>query len=181
MMKKVRSVTGIKDVYSKRILTNVIGKDPVKVLAATPRRLKNLVNGLSDRQIRKSPAKGKWSIVQLVSHLSDAEVVLAFRLRMAVAQSGSFLQAMDEQKWAKGLNYQNANVKKKLELFATMRKDHLALLKSLASTKWRRYGRHEERGKETVERMAQLYAGHDVNHLRQIEMIKRSLRRRAGR
>jgi hypothetical protein len=88
---------------------------------------------------------------------------------------------MDEQKWAKVLNYQKANVKKKLKLFATMRKDHLALLKSLASTKWQRYGRHEERGKETVERMAQLYAGHDVNHLRQIEMITRSLRRRAAK
>jgi hypothetical protein len=180
-MKKVRSVAGIRDAYSRRILTKVIGKDPVEVLAATPGRLKSLLNGLNGRQLRKPRAKGKWSIAQLVSHLSDAEVVLAFRLRMAVAQSGSFLQAMDEQKWAEGLDYKKANVKKKLELFTAMRKDHLALLKSLGPTKRQRFGRHEERGKETVERMAQMYAGHDINHLRQIEMIRRSLRRRSGR
>jgi hypothetical protein len=42
---------------------------------------------------------------------------------------------------------------------------------------WNYYGMHEERGKETVKRMTEMMAGHDLNHLKQIEKI---LRRKQG-
>ena len=174
-MKPLKSVGRIRNPYSKRILKNVIDKDPMKVLAATPNRLLRLVRGLTEKQLRKPPSPGKWSISQLVCHLSDAEVVFAFRLRMTVAQSGSPLQAMDEQKWAAGLGYERANVGSKVQLFTAMRKDHLTLLKSFKRGDFERFGMHEERGKETIERMVQMYAGHDVNHLGQIEMIRKQV------
>ena len=177
-MKPLKSVGKIRNPYSKRILKNVIDKDPMKVLAATPNRLLRLVRGLTEKQLRKPPSPGKWSISQLVCHLSDAEVVFAFRLRMAVAQSGCPLQAMDEQKWAAGLGYQRADVRRKIQLFAAMRRDHLTLLRSLRRGDWERYGMHQERGKETIERMAQMYAGHDINHVRQIEQIRKQSGRR---
>lgn len=33
------------------------------------------------------------------------------------------------------------------------------------------YGMHAERGKETIDHLRALYAGHDVNHIRQIEAL----------
>jgi len=171
-MKRLSSISGIANPYSRRILAHVIDKDPVRILAATPSRLRRLTRGLSKVQLKKNAEKGKWSIAQLVNHLSDTEVVLAFRLRMAIAQSGSPLQAMDERKWADGLRYRNADVGRKLVVFETMRRDHVRMLKSLPKTVWRRYGMHQERGKETVTRMAQMYAGHDLNHLQQIRKIR---------
>jgi hypothetical protein len=174
-VRPIRSVKRIKDPYSKRILSNVINKNPVNVLAATPVKLRRLLQGLSDKQLRSPLKRGKWSITQIVNHLADAELVLGFRLRVAIAESGSPLQAFDEQKWASRLRYDKADGKRKLALFLVLRDDNLAMLRSLPKKFRTRYGMHEERGKETVERMAQMYAGHDVNHLRQIGLIRRSL------
>jgi uncharacterized damage-inducible protein DinB len=178
-MNIVTSVDEIADAYVKRMVSNVLGKNPLDVLRATPRKLRQLVKGLKKQQLRFEPAPGKWSIAQIVTHLADTEVVLAFRLRMVLAQSGTSLQAMDQDKWAAGLNYAEANVNEQIELFSTLRKSHLALWDSLCDEDWQKYGMHEERGKETVERMTQHFAGHDINHLRQIEAIRNSFKRPA--
>ena len=38
---------------------------------------------------------------------------------------------------------------------------------------WQQYGMHSERGRETIEQIVRLTAGHDLNHLKQIERILR--------
>jgi uncharacterized damage-inducible protein DinB len=177
-MKPVTGVDTIEDAYVARMVSNVIGKDPLEVLARTPKRLRKLVKGLKKKQLHAQPAPGKWSIAQLVSHLADSEIVLAFRLRMTLAQSGSPLQAMDQEKWAAGLNYADADVDEQVELFSALRRSHLALWHSLRDEDWDKYGIHEERGKETVERITQHFAGHDINHLNQIEAIRKSFKKK---
>ncbi len=176
-MKIVTGVDDIADAYVRRMVSNVIGKDPLKVLAQTPKRLRKLIKGLKKKQLRIQPAPGKWSIAQIVTHLADTEIVLAFRLRMVLAQSGTPLQAMDQDKWAAGLKYVEADVDEQLGLFTTLRRNHLALWKSLSDEDWQKYGMHEERGKETVERITHHFAGHDINHLNQIEAIRSLLKK----
>lgn len=171
-MNKVVEVDSIADPYTKRILSYVLDKNPLKIYAKTPGRLRKALKGLDKKDLRKSPVQGKWSIGEIVVHMCDTELVLGFRLRMAFAQSGSSLQAIDEKLWAAGLGYDTADVKKKLELFTLLREDHIAMVSSLTEEQLARYGMHQERGKETIERMVQMYAGHDINHLRQIEMLR---------
>lgn len=174
-MKRIKSVRGIKDPYVKRILSNIIAKDVFQIYSQTPGILQRLTHGLTTSELHRSLAKGKWSIAQIIAHLCDSELVMGFRYRMAIAQPRSPLQAFDENKWAKSLRYESADCKRKLEVFTKMRRDHIALLHSLTSKEWNRYGIHAERGKETVERMVQMMAGHDINHLRQLENIRNVL------
>lgn len=179
--KSMNKVTGVDDItnpYVKRMLSNVIGKDPLKVLGQTEKRLRKLTKGLKKKQLRSQPAPGKWSITEIVTHLADTEIVLAFRLRMMLAQSGSPLQAMDQDKWAEGLHYQRADVKDQIALFAALRGEHLALWASLNDEDWQKFGMHDERGKETVERVTHHYAGHDINHLGQIEAIRATFKKK---
>jgi hypothetical protein len=171
-LKRVTSVDGITNPYGKRILSNVIGKDPMKVLARTPRRLRQLVKGLKKKQLRYQPAPGRWSIAHIINHLADAELAGAFRLRMMVSQSGSPILAYDQDAWANALGYDQADVEEKIKLFSTVRNSQLAIWQSLHDDDWERFGMHAERGKETVERFAQLHAGHDINHINQIEAIR---------
>ena len=171
-MKTIRSVAHIKDPYTKRILSNIINKDVFKVYSETPRLLKTLVKGLGKDQLYKPVVKGKWSIAQIISHLCDSELVMGFRYRMAISQSGSPLQAFDQNKWANRLRYRSLDCKARLDLFITMRRDNIALLKFLSPREWKQYGMHDERGKETIERMVQMETGHDVSHLRQISQMR---------
>jgi hypothetical protein len=46
-------------------------------------------------------------------------------------------------------------------------------LDSLTPDQWTQYGVHSERGQETVEQIVRMTAGHDINHLQQIERIVR--------
>ena len=174
-MRKVTSVKNIKNPYSKRILSNIINQDPLKIYAKTPSDLQRLTRGLASKHLHTPLKKGKWSIGQIVSHLCDAEIAMSYRLRMALAQSGNSLQAYDQDKWADALYYDKAKCSEKVKLFSILRAANVSLLKCLSPKEWQRYGMHEERGKETVERMVQMLAGHDVNHLKQIENICRNI------
>jgi hypothetical protein len=52
-----------------------------------------------------------------------------------------------------------------------VRDANLALLKSLSPNQWKHYGQHSERGQESIEYIVRMIAGHDLNHLRQIQRI----------
>lgn len=177
-MKKVTSVDDITNPYVKRILSNVVSKDPMKVLSRTSKRLRKLVKGLKKKQLRYQPAPDKWSITQIIAHLADAELTGAFRIRMMVSQSGSPIQAYDQDMWANAMKYDQADVEEKIALFSTVRNSQIAIWESLRDDEWEKFGMHAERGKETVERFAQLHAGHDINHLNQIEGIRKSFKKK---
>jgi len=41
----------------------------------------------------------------------------------------------------------------------------------LRPDQWKQFGLHSERGEESVERVAEMMGGHDLNHLKQIEAL----------
>jgi len=55
-----------------------------------------------------------------------------------------------------------------------LRDNNLALLESVPRQLWKNHGMHSERGKETVAHIVRLFAGHDTNHVKQIEQIAKS-------
>ncbi|HLX12110.1 MAG TPA: DinB family protein [Bacteroidota bacterium] len=171
-MNKITSVEEFTNPYTKRILGNILNQDPMAVLKSTPKRLAKAAKGLTKKQMSTPPAPGKWTIAQIISHFCDAELTMSYRIRMAVAQSGANIQAYDENKWADALRYTGGDVHQKLETFIANRSMNVWLLSSLSSEELERFGIHEERGKETVERMAHMLAGHDVNHVKQVEHIR---------
>jgi hypothetical protein len=177
-MRKVESVDDITNPYSKRILSNVLGKDSLKVVSRTPKRLRKLTKGLKKKQLRYQPAAQKWSITQIIAHLADAEIAMSWRIRFALAQSGLPIMAYDQDAWAKNLQYEKADLDECMEVFAALRRTNTILFKRLTDEEWERFGMHSERGKETVERMTMMLAGHDINHLKQIEAIRKSFKKK---
>jgi len=162
--------------YTKRILGYVGGRHPLRVQRATPAKLTRLVRPLTRRQIRRRPAPGKWSIGEILAHLAETELVGGYRMRMILSKSGTPIQAFDQDVWARNSSYDRMDPKKSLETFCVLRQANLALLKSLPRSKWSCYGMHAERGKETIRRVADMFAGHDLNHLQQVARLARSFR-----
>jgi hypothetical protein len=172
-IKPLKSVEHITNEYTKRILSNVIGKDSIKILSETPSALKKLVKGLSKEQLQKNPAKNKWSIAEIIGHLNDTELILGFRIRLSISESGSPLQPIEQDNWVKNHKYNFRDVNATLDAFTALRKYHVALFSSLSKNELNRFGIHQERGKETVEFMIRLVSGHDLNHLVQIEALRK--------
>jgi hypothetical protein len=172
-IKPLKSAEHVTNEYAKRILSNVIGKDSIKVLSETPSTLKKLVKGLSKEQLHKKPAKNKWSIVEIIGHLSDTELILGFRIRLSLSENGSPLQPIEQDNWVKNHKHNSRDVNATFDAFTALRKYHVAFFSSLTKNELSRFGIHQERGKETVEFMIRLVSGHDLNHLVQIEALRK--------
>jgi hypothetical protein len=157
--------------YTRRILGYVKGESVLAVQAKTPHKIERLIAPLSPKQLGYRPAPKKWSITEILAHLVETELVGGYRMRMILSKNGTPIQAFDQDVWAVNGNYSKQDPQKSLRLFRALREYNLALLKSLTREKWNQYGMHAERGKETVARVAQMFAGHDINHLHQIEHL----------
>jgi hypothetical protein len=157
--------------YTQRILANAEGQDPIKVQSATPKKLARLIKGISLAKLRKRPAPEKWSVAEILAHLADVEIVIGWRMRSILGNPGTPVQAYDQNAWVIAGHYEKRDPAKSIELQRTLREANLALLKSLSPDQWKHFGQHAERGQESIELIVRMVAGHDLNHIRQIERI----------
>jgi uncharacterized damage-inducible protein DinB len=164
--------------YIKRILGHVEGKDPLRIQKSTAKKLEKLVRPLGKKQLRRRPAVGKWSIAEILAHLADTEVVASWRMRLILGSNGTPIQGFDQDVWAKTFRYENQNPKHALKVFRVLRENNLTLLKSVPRKLWENHGMHSERGQETIAHIVRMFAGHDLNHLQQMEKIAKSGRRK---
>lgn len=157
--------------YTERILAHTNGQEPLKVQAATPKKLDRLVKGVSPAKLRKRPAPEKWSVAEILAHLADVEIVIGWRMRSILGAPGIAVQAYDQNAWNASLHYDKRDPRKDLIQQRVLREANLAMLKTLTPSQWKQFGTHSERGEESIERIVRMVAGHDLNHLQQIERI----------
>lgn len=157
--------------YKKRISGFVGGKDPLKIQATTSAHIEHLIQGVSKEKLAKRPAPEKWSITEILAHLSETELVGGYRMRAVLGAPGCPIPAFDQDDWASAGKYSKRDPHKSLQLFRTLREANLELLASLDPSQWKHYGVHSERGEESIERIVLMFAGHDLNHIAQIETI----------
>jgi uncharacterized damage-inducible protein DinB len=157
--------------YMTRILANVEGKDPLTVLEATPRSLAQMLAAGRDDLFRRRPGPEKWSIAEIVAHLADVEMVVGYRIRLVLGSPGASIQAFDQDNWAAAEKYNDVPISLCLKAHEALRALNLRLFRSLSPQQLDQFGIHSERGQESIGRMIAHLAGHDLNHLRQIEAI----------
>ena len=157
--------------YTAAILGALGDRDPFEVLHATPAAVRRLVTGLPGSVVSAPERPGKWSMLQVVQHLADAELVGAFRYRMILAHDRPAIPGYDQERWAERLRYADSDLDGALEQLEAVRTANLRLLERTTPEERRRVGVHAERGEESVEHTLRMYAGHDLVHLRQLARI----------
>jgi uncharacterized damage-inducible protein DinB len=165
------SVTETPQQYTQRILSNAEGQDPIKAQLTTNKKLARLIKGIPAAKLRKRPAPGKWSVAEILAHLADVEIVVGWRMRSILGAPGTPIQAFDQDAWVASGHYDKRDPRESVELHRVVRDANLALLKSLTPEQWKQYGQHAERGQESIEHIVRMIAGHDNNHLQQVERI----------
>ena len=155
--------------YTDRALARLGEKNPLDVMAETPSRLEDSFWELGDKKLDLSYAEGKWPARSIFAHLADTEVVYAFRIRQALAETRPTVQPMDQDAWAS--RYAGTDVALALELFRALRYWNLAVLRTLGEAELARPMFHPERGEETVGFVVKLMAAHDLGHLEQLRSI----------
>jgi hypothetical protein len=160
------------DDYRARVLGYLGKRDPLRVQAATAARLERLIKGAPGRVLARRPAPGKWSIVEILAHLADAELAMGWRLRNMLATPGVALAWWDEYLWSEKCGYARIPPRQSLATFRALRAGNLALLRSIPRRAWRsRFGVHAKRGRQTIADFVEMEAAHDLNHILQIQRL----------
>jgi DinB superfamily len=160
--------------YQRELLALAQGRDPLELLAATPDVLRALTSGVAPALLVRRPEPTEWSVAEVVGHLCDAEIAIAFRIRLMLAQDTPRLVGWDQDAWATLPRPAWAELQ---PAFAAIRAANLALVAHIPRSQWERQGLHEERGLMSVRSMIELTAGHDRAHLQQIEQTLTAVRR----
>ena len=128
--------------------------------------------------LRRRPAAGEWSVLELLGHLVDAEVVLTGRYRWALSQDRPQLIGYDQDQWVDRLAHNDDDPQELLQLFSSLRTANLRLWKKSSAVTRARVAMHVERGAESYEMMFRMLAGHDRFHLNQMQQTIRQLQAR---
>ena len=162
--------------YTQRLFSYVESRDPLRLQQAAPKKLAALIRGKTRKQLSRRPAPDTCSIKEIMAHLADADLAISWRLRQVLSNNAIPIQAYDQDLWARTFDYSRRDPRQSLNTFRTLREANLALLKSVPRKLWDNYGVHQERGNESVSHVMRMVAGHDLNHLRQVEAILKGTR-----
>ena len=145
------------------------GRDPIAIIASTHAQLSKLAERLPEDQLALRPPMGKWNAREIVAHLADCELVFSFRLRQTLGEDHPTLQPFDQDRWA--TRYANCDMASALRLFGAARNWNLLLLAGVSEAERTRPVTHPERGTTTLWTIVETKAGHDLNHLQQVERL----------
>ena len=157
--------------YRTRLEAYVKGKDPIEMQREAPNTVAALIVGVSDPELRRQPAPGKWSVTEILMHLADDELVSSWRYRQILEHDLPELASFDQDLWARLGDYAGWKPRDALAMFRLLREANIRMFGHLTAEDWRRCGMHRERGRISVRDLCRHMAAHDINHIIQIRRI----------
>jgi DinB superfamily len=157
--------------FTANVIALVGDADPLAILTETVEHIRRLVESVPRNALDATERPGGWSVVGVVEHLADAELVFGYRLRQILTLDCPRLESFDQDRWAALGAYNDGDVMAALATFAVLRGRHLRLWGRVSGAAWERVGMHGDRGAESLRDMVRIIAGHDLAHRQQIARI----------
>ena len=147
------------------------GRDPLEAFVDTPAKIRALTERWTPSQFERTYAPGKWTARQILIHLAQTEMALGARARMALCTTPYTSQAFDQNAWmARDIAISGADA---LSAFFAMGVMNRALFATLSDPDRATAFTHPEYGAISVDWLIHQMAGHQIHHLKQLEVIAR--------
>jgi hypothetical protein len=151
----------------------------LELLEATPAILRGLMSGISDEDARWKPAPDRFSIAEVLAHLSHSEWhCYRGRVDRFLAEEMPEFEPDDAQMHLE--LYRNADPQKEFGHFRDERETNVRLLRGLPAAAGNRKALHREAGEITLSQMLHEWALHDLGHIRQVAELVRARKYLAG-
>lgn len=136
----------------------------IDLLAERQGETGTLIGELTEEQGDYRYAPGKWSLKEVIGHLTDTERIMSYRLLRIARGDRTPLAGFDENEFVKGASFSLRSLPELLEEYVAVRRATLTLLRGLTEEAWVRTG--IANGSETSARaLAYIIAGHELHHL----------------
>ncbi len=138
----------------------------------SPKEIAAAVSGLSEKVLRYKPSPEKWCVLEILGHLADIEIVYGYRLRQMLADAKPVIAPLDQDAWARNLNYMNSPPSEMVAFYGLGRHHNLRLLRSLKASDLSKSAFHPELQREiTLAELVERMGWHGAGHLQQIEEL----------
>ncbi|MGM0780234.1 MAG: DinB family protein [Bacillota bacterium] len=138
--------------------------------------LRESLSALSEEEIRYNPGKDKWSIHQIIIHITDSELVATHRMKKVLSEPEPLLPAPDQDAWASSLVYEQLDREQYLLLFKMLRSSMLPIIHNLTAEQLQRIAVYPDGARLTFKDLLEFRVGHIRGHLDQIERVKKAFR-----
>jgi len=124
-----------------------------------------------DFVLSRSYGPGKWTLREILVHLSDSETVMLDRLRRLVAEEKPTLAAFDENRWVSALFYTQRDLNLARQQFESARRNAIELARTLDDGADGKVGIHSEAGALSFAQVLGKVSAHNLHHLEQVHAI----------
>jgi hypothetical protein len=154
-----------------RAISKTRATDTARKIEEGRRRLESMTR-LDARTLARPYAPGKWSGVQLIAHLADADLVYYYRFLKVVAEEGAPIVPFEQDRWVAELRASERPVAVSMAAIVGARTGFVHHLAALPEEALARSTVHPESGPMTALDLAARVADHAFHHLEQLEAIR---------
>jgi len=144
-------------------------RDPIVSLRETPGLFIELLGLWTPQQFERPYAPGKWTARQVLIHLTQAELMVQPRVRLALTAADYVVQPFEQDDLV--AHEPSVDARTALATYRTLRQFALPLFESLTPAQLATTCRHPQMGTLDVRWFLVMLAGHELRHLRQLESI----------
>jgi hypothetical protein len=149
--------------FYEKYVALVPGTDIVSALGAQRLQMGQLFAARSERDGNFRYAPDKWTVKEVVGHITDSERIFAYRaLRIARADQTP-LSGFEQDDYVRAGAFGQRTLADLVEEFALVRSATSALFHSLGESAWLRRGT-ANKNEVTVRALAFIIAGHELHH-----------------
>lgn len=147
----------------------------LRELAATPHRLRAILDGASEAGLVAKPDAESWSALQVLGHMRDAALVYSARFRWIAFDDAPLLPDYNEDGWVAASRDVAADVPEIVDQIEASRADLVRVLGRLADEDWTRTGRHAVLGEVVLDHYVRHQLAHEESHLEQLREALRAV------
>ena len=132
-------------------------------------RLRETLAGITEEDYQKTYREGAWNVRQLVHHITDSQLNMYQRLRLALTDDFPTVPAFDENKWAV-LPDTELDVEPSIKMLEGINERLVALGKTITEEQLKRGFIHAVNGEVLVGTKLKKLAWHEEHHLAHIQI-----------
>ncbi|RSD23039.1 DinB family protein [Mesobacillus subterraneus] len=154
--------------YTRNYIDLVPEGNIIDILKTQQEMAYSLLSGITEEQAQYRYGKGKWSLSEVLGHLSDTERIMSYRILRIARGDRSPLEGFDENRFVEEAIFHLRPMADLLEEHQNVRKATISLLKGLPVASLKNKG-NANGYHVTVETVAYMIAGHEQHHLKIIK------------
>ena len=154
--------------YIQRYLDLIPSENWLEELKLVGEKTVSLFSYLTEEQSKFAYAEGKWTLKEVLLHLSDTERVFQYRILAFARGEKSELPGFDEERYAANSFANERSLESLLEEYQLVRQSSQILLETLNPSVLNNIGKANE-NEISVETICKLIVGHNIHHLNVVE------------